>query len=222
MPLELSTETSPVIYETQGGSGTNVRAGEETTSHWPKRSSKETKLQPASKPDSPAQDPDKSIKLFTWKDELGPSSCSAEEEADKAVVESKAYQEVIAHEAHETQSKKKQKRTHSPYVLTPEHVEYRRLLDAHEKWDKELMTKHGLSEAEAGLVSDIVAKYGNAQHIPSEDPEENSKVLELARPGWEQFQSITTCFQKHVLPTGWLHKKNAETGEWTVVKIGAH
>ena len=103
MPLELSTDTSSVIYETQGGSGTNIRAGEETTSHWPKLSSKETKSQPASKPDSQVQDPDKSIKHFTWKDELDPSSFSAEEEAAKVAAEAKAYQDVLAHEAHETQ-----------------------------------------------------------------------------------------------------------------------
>ena len=63
-------------------------------------------------------DPAKSIKLYTWKDgkdELAPSSCSAEEEAAKVEAESKAYQEVIAHETHERQSKKKQKRTPTPY-----------------------------------------------------------------------------------------------------------
>lgn len=107
-------------------------------------------------------------------------------------------------------------------MLTPEHKEYRRLLDAHEKWDKELTTMHGLSKAEAGLVSDIVMKYGQSEDFPKEDPEENSKHLQLARPGWEQFRSIMTCFQEHVLPTGWLHKKDPETGEWTVVKMGAH
>lgn len=89
---------------------------------------------------------------------------SAEEETAKVVDESKAYQE--AQEAHESQSKKE-----VPYLLTPEHEEYRRLLDAHEKWDKELATIHGLSKAEAGLVSDIVVKYGQSQDFPENDPD---------------------------------------------------
>jgi hypothetical protein len=82
-------------------------------------------------------------------DELVPSSCSVKEEAAKVVAETNAYLEVIADNEDESCSankkttKKKQKRT--PYVLTTEHEEYRRLLDAHEKWEKELTTMHGLS-----------------------------------------------------------------------------
>jgi hypothetical protein len=205
MPLEESTSTSLAICKTQGGPGTNIHAGEETTSQRLKRSSRDTKSPP---------------------DELVPSSCSVKEEAAKVVAETNAYLEVIADNedeccsANKKTTKKKQKRT--PYVLTTEHEEYRRLLDAHEKWEKELTTMHGLSKAEAGLVSDIITKYGQSEVFPTQDPKESTKHLQLARPGWEQFRSIMTCFQKHVLATGWLHKKDPEMGEWTVVKMGAH
>jgi Na+-transporting NADH:ubiquinone oxidoreductase subunit NqrC len=53
---------------------------------------------PASKPDSQAQDPTKSFKLYTLKDKLDPSMLSGEEEVSKAAAESKAYQEIIAGE----------------------------------------------------------------------------------------------------------------------------
>ncbi|KAL3907342.1 MAG: hypothetical protein SGILL_008918 [Bacillariaceae sp.] len=221
MPLEQSTDTSLGICETQDGSGTNIRAGEETTSQRLKRSSTETKSPPALKPDSVEP---VSFKLFTWKDELDPSSCSAEEEAAKVVAEKNAYIEVVAEDEDQGRRAKRSRKNQNltPYVLTAEHEEYRRLLDANEKWEKELTTMRGLSKAEAGLVSDIVMKYGQSEVFPKEDPEENTKLLQLARPGWEQFRSIMSCFQKHVLPTGWLHKKDPETGEWTVVKMGAH
>eukprot|EP00934_Nitzschia_sp_Nitz4_P004630 Nitzschia sp. Nitz4//scaffold17_size182527//128468//129010//NITZ4_001869-RA/size182527-processed-gene-0.66-mRNA-1//-1//CDS//3329539385//4620//frame0 len=171
----------------------------------------ESKSLSASKTDSQVhQVQDKSFNLFTWSDELDPSSLSAEEEAAKVVAETIAYQE-ITDETSKTQPKKKQKLTHpSEYVPKPEHEEYRRLLDAHEKWEEELSTVHGLSKAEAGLVCDIVMQHGQSESFPKEDPKENSKHLQLARAGWEQFRSIMACFQEHVLPTGWHHKKDPE------------
>ena len=217
MPLQQSTSTSHVTCETQDGPGTNILVGDETTSDRPKLSSMETKSQATySKPDS--QVSGKSISLVTWKDELGPSSCSAEEEAAKVAAELKAYQET-----NNSQPRKKHKRTHTtPFVLTQELKEYRRLMDADEKWDKELTTVHGLSKGEAGLVSDIVMKYANSEDFPKEDLEESPKLLLLARQGWEYLRALTPIFQKHVLPHGWYHKKDPETCEWTVVKTGGN
>ena len=223
MPPVQSTGTSLVICKTKDGSGTSIPVGDEKTSPQLKPSSMESKSLSASKTDIQVdQVQDKSLKLFTSRDELDPSSLSAEEEAAKVVAETKAYQE-IPDETSKTQRKKKQKLIpHSEYVLKPEHEEYRRLLDAHENWEKELSTIHGLSQAEAGLVCDIVLQYGPLESFPKEDPKANSKHLQLARLGWEQFRSIMACFREHVLPTGWHHKKDAKTGEWTVVKMGAH
>jgi hypothetical protein len=223
MPPVQSTGTSLVICRAKDGSGTNIPAGDKKTSPQLKQSSMESKSLSASKTDSQVdQVQDKSFKLFTPRDELDPSSLSADEEAAKVVSETKAYQE-ITDETRKTQPKKKRKLTPpSEYVLKPEHEEYRRLLDAHKNWEEELSTIHGLSQAEAGLVCDVVMQYGQSESFPKEDPKTNSKHLQLARPGWEQFRSIMACFQEHVLPTGWHHQKDPETGEWTVVKMGAH
>jgi hypothetical protein len=119
--------------------------------------------------------------------------------------------------------KRRRRNSHpSEIVLKPEHKEYRRLLDTHEKWEEDLSTVHGLSKVEAGLVCNVIMQHGQSESFPKEDPKANSKHLQLARPGWEQFCTIMACFQEHVLPTGWHHKKDPETVKWTVVKMGAH
>jgi hypothetical protein len=91
--------------------------------------------------------------------------------------------------------KKRVKRTKREKIPTENHLKIRGAIDAGGKWEDDLESVHGLTDAEACVCVSIMAKHLRKDAFPP--PREGNRFEELAREGWVLLKEVRRLNEKY-------------------------
>jgi len=117
-----------------------------------------------------------------------------EDEVAKHKDELEAYLQVKK-EAEEQPKRKKKRRE---IVVSENHMKLRAAYLASAKWERELVSVHGLSAEERSLCFSLLFKYDRSESFPESQPDgKNQRWLDLTREGWSLKQKHKSLLAKY-------------------------